>query len=688
MNILALLAGTLCVLSNGKPTNCTPTTEALIKLQPVAESRRVVWTSDDGKRIAVATLAANVESFDLGKLRDVTLRVSGEAARAWPVDVRIGFGRDAVVTVPAKSVGKLTTISLPPARYSLVFQAEHYASATRSFDLATNARADLGEVPLRPLPLLTGTVVTTRDEKEVPLSGADVSFSMPAAKPWIKDPHLATTDEKGAFRAELPENPADAVVVSHAGLGSKTIPLGRRGADANLGVIRLLLGVKLTVKVIRPPALRETPLSVTLLRQDRGIYDPTPIGTQQLAGTADEVTFDEATAGDDLIVVQGAEPLARLGVPVTVEEGKAASAEVRIEPYTLSGRATFGGDPLDAAKISVYSRRDQAWRVELAAAADGTFGGTAWQHGILGGSVVDARIGGVFFTSSPELGADPSVWNVDIKKRLITGRVYDAETEEPLANVELFESAELIDEGHKTPFRGGIHTDESGNFKVMAAKPGRYELRFARPDYLPKNVAVNIAEEDGSKEADFPVERGTAQALVLRWPDGRPIASATVYDGDAPEPGSLPPRYRSDANGTAVIRGKSGEVHKLYVMPVEGSIAVVHLPIAKDGKPVEAVVGFPSGALRLTAVDPEGKPSGGGIVLRLNGDVIPAEMIGRRYGPPGGFDAAGERVLDRLPPGLYEVWVVHSYGPLPPEAGAKVGISNGEERVRIVVPKR
>src|SRR3954454_14584930 len=154
MNILALLAGTLCVLSNGKLTNCTPTTEALIKLQPAAESRRVVWTSDDGKRIAVATLAANVESFDLGKLRDVTLRVSGDAARAWPMDVRIGFGRDAVVTVPAKSVGKLTAISLPPARYSLVFQAEHYVSATRSFDLVANGRAHLGEVPLRPLPLL------------------------------------------------------------------------------------------------------------------------------------------------------------------------------------------------------------------------------------------------------------------------------------------------------------------------------------------------------------------------------------------------------------------------------------------------------------------------------------------------------------------------------------------------------
>ena len=237
--------------------------------------------------------------------------------------------------------------------------------------------------------------------------------------------------------------------------------------------------------------------------------------------------------------------------------------------------------------------------------------------------------------------------------------------------------------------RSSLRTDDDGNFKVMAAKPGRYELRFARPEYLPKSVAVDIAADDGSKEADFAVERGIAQALVLRWPDGTPIANATVYDGDAPEPGSLPPRYRSDVTGTATIRGKNGEVHTLYVMPVEGLIAVVHLPIgAKEAKPVEAVVGRPSGALRIVAADPEGKPAGGGVILRLNGDLIPLEIVTRRYGPTAGFDAAGERVLDRLPPGAYEVWLVRTRGPLPAQPSARVGISSGEERVAITVPKR
>src|ERR1043165_1217950 len=685
MNILALLAGTLCVLSNGKLTNCTPTTEALIKLQPAAESRRVVWTSDDGKRPARGTGVAEAATLDLGKLRDVAVRVSGDPSRGWPADVHIGFGRDFVYTLPTKRVAKLTTISLPPSRHTLIFQRGHHAVATRSFDLASQPRVDAGEVRLRPLPLLTGTVVTTKEGKDVPLWGAAVSFS--GAKPWLANPHLATTDEKGAIRAELPQASAEAIVVSHAGLGSKTNRLERRDADVNLGTIHLLPGVKLTVRVVRPPALRAKPLTVTLYRRDPAVYDPTNIGSQELAGTDDEVRFDEATAGDDIIVVQGAEPLERLSVPVKVEEGKTASAEVRIEPYTLAGRATFGGDPLDNAGLEVYPL-DQAWRVTRAAGADGTFGGTAWQHGVLTAFVNDPRIGNGYFANSPELGADPSVWNLDIKKRLITGRIYDAETKEPLPDVYLFVSMALLNDQKRTIHGGSnVHADASGNFTVNALRPGRYELRFALPDYLPKNVVIDIADDYGSKQADFAVERGTAQPLVLRWPDGTPIASATLYDGDAPEPGQLPPRYRSDATGTAMVRGRKGEVHTLYVMPVEGAIAVVQLPIDNDAKPVEVVVGRPTGALRIVARDDEGKPSQGAVILRLNGDLIPLDIVGRRYEMAPGFDAAGERVLERLPPGAYEVWVVRGYGPLPAQPGARVGISAGEERVQVTVPK-
>src|ERR1043165_6251075 len=111
MNILALVAGTLCALSsNGKLIDCTSTTDTLLKLKPDAESRRLVWASDDGKRMAVAMVPANAPSLDLGKLRDVALQLSGDPARGWPVDVRIAFGRNAAaVALPDRQSTRLNS---------------------------------------------------------------------------------------------------------------------------------------------------------------------------------------------------------------------------------------------------------------------------------------------------------------------------------------------------------------------------------------------------------------------------------------------------------------------------------------------------------------------------------------------------------------------------------------------------
>src|SRR5207244_1534306 len=77
-------------------------------------------------------------------------------------------------------------------------------------------------------------------------------------------------------------------------------------------------------QVIRPPELRTKPLTVTLYRRDPAVYELTRIGSHELAVSDDEVAFDAVTPADHVVVVQGAEPLARISAPVKVEEGKAA----------------------------------------------------------------------------------------------------------------------------------------------------------------------------------------------------------------------------------------------------------------------------------------------------------------------------------------------------------------------------
>jgi Carboxypeptidase regulatory-like domain len=652
MNILALLAGTLCVLSNGKLTNCTPTTGALIKLQPAAESRRVVWTSDDGKRLAVAWIAPNADVLDLGKLDEIALRISGDPQRGWPADLRI-VDRNFTVTVPAKNVAKLTTLSLTPSRYLVAFQAEHHLTERRDFDLdAVRTHIDAGEIRLRPLPLVTGSVVAGKD---VPVAGAEIS----SIDFQHVSTHLGTTDDKGAFRFELPERIVQAIVIARAGVGTKALPVDQlaRG-DHDFGVIRLVAGVPITINVVRPDA---KPLTVTLLRRDRGVYGGTRVSSQTLA--ADRVTFDAVAPGEHYVLVEGSAPLERMSVPVKIE--KPATVDIRIEPYTLAGRVALGGEPLAGAEVAIYPR-DESWRVPLRAAADGTFGGTAWQHGVLRGAMKHMRLEPVgLIVDSPEL---PSAWNIDIGKRTITGRVYDAETKAPLSGDVRSDAAVWYGEKDRAGVYGGAYSDRDGNFTILAVWSGKYELSVTRPDYLPKHVTVEIADNDGSKQVEFALERGNVQLLVLRWPDGEPLFDAAVLDGDV--------LYRSDARGSALIRGVGGEVHTLYVLPKEGSIAVVHLPIGgKDAKPVEAIVGRPAGALRIMATFSDGTPFAGDVFLRFNGELIPPNIV-KRYG-----------FLEHLPAGMYEVGVMPWSGP-PKEPGVRVRISSGEERVQITVPKR
>src|SRR5207244_5710571 len=58
----------------------------------------------------------------------------------------------------------LPIFSLPRLRYRLAFQAEHHATEWREFDFIGTTHVDDADIRLRPLPLLTGRVITANDE--------------------------------------------------------------------------------------------------------------------------------------------------------------------------------------------------------------------------------------------------------------------------------------------------------------------------------------------------------------------------------------------------------------------------------------------------------------------------------------------------------------------------------------------
>jgi hypothetical protein len=632
--------GTLCFVSNGKLMSCGKS----LHVDPAPTRRLFVWTADDGSRIAAGALAPNGDSVALdGKeWQAVKLRVIAPG----DVSLELSNGRDKwPVSLPAKMVNRVTGLLLMPGHAVLTAKSEHHFDIRRNIDAS-----DLGELRFRPLPVVTGRVVVKGEKEDVPLSGAAVATG--------KGEPLGLTDGLGVFRAELAPPFPVAIVVSHPGYASKTVTISRDVSDKDVGVVRLVAGQTLTVRFARP---ERKALAVTLYRQDANKYEPTKIETRSVGADDEEITFNDVAEAPHVLVVSGDKPLERMSVGV-----KPPTAEVKIEPYTLDGEVRFGGEPLGRANVE-FGAVDQTWRIAQTTDAEGKFGGTAWHHGAVFAAVSGQDLGG-WVHSNAEIGADPSSWTIDIPKRFVTGRVYDAGTKQPIqAEMNLRRNSKSSQQ------MSTIRPDSEGRFRVIAVEPGEYEIFAEAPGYMKAEVKVTIAEGDGSKHADLPLSRGTAQPLELQWPDGTPVAGARLCDTPIGN-GMCLASYVTDRQGRATLRGGKGETRTLYVLPREGSLAVLHVPIGGDeSKPAHATVAMPVGTIRIRFDGPRAA-----VAMRWNGELIPQEIVTARY--MGSAFRGDELVWDRLPTGVYELWPERE----PSRPPVRVGVATGEQTATIV----
>jgi hypothetical protein len=228
-----------------------------------------------------------------------------------------------------------------------------------------------------------------------------------------------------------------------------------------------------------------------------------------------------------------------------------------------------------------------------------------------------------------------------------------------------------------------------GRYEIVATYPGHYFIDGGAEGYMPATVTVDVGEKDGPQTADVLFEKGRSQAVQLAWPNGAPVVEAVVLEGPVDGRGKFRQSLQSDATGRVTILGTAGAAQTLYVIPVEGSIGIVHAVIGPDpDKIVHAVVPPPAGTLRIVPV------TDSGFVIRIDGDVLPYDILIYRYGPRLGYNAEGEMVLSRLPAGMYELWsVAQTEGVDNPtyvpqrEASARVGLSTGDVTVKLVVER-
>jgi hypothetical protein len=421
----------LCFVAAKQAPDCRSVEGQSIGIAAAYVERMFVWSSADGKRLVFGVLPPKSESVDLTDkaIRDVMLIVRGDRSHGWPEDLRIHVTdankKEWTWNVPAKSADSLTQLTLPAGRYTIVFSADHHLSEQRRIELPKST--SLREVRLRPMPLIAGRVLTMKDQ---PIASAQIVRTDRKV--------IATTDELGNFRGEAGEPLPDSLLVEKGGFGSRLVPLQLASGDADLGAVRLGAGVKLSLHIARPEENHD-PLHVGLQRKTESKYEYTPVGSKELGADDDKLVFEDLSKGEYSVVIGGKTPLEKLATEIKLDDSD-AQKDIKIEPYRLDGTARIGDDPINGDLGISMSR----FRIQLTLPIEnGQFSATLWQHGKLSGWVQAKGLSSYEVVTSPELGSDPSAWNIQFPKRLINGRIYDADTQQPIdgAKMDLLRTA-------------------------------------------------------------------------------------------------------------------------------------------------------------------------------------------------------------------------------------------------------
>jgi hypothetical protein len=677
--------GRLCVgdsRTSITEATCSDSSAATIAVKAADRERRFFWLSSDARTAYAGVIAPKAESvvLDPKAFSALDTAIDGDVTRGWPLDVTmtLGVGPDQQWhwKVDRDVAKRLRRLYVPRGTYRLTAAAEHHR--THRANVVAGAEPSKLNVSFMPLPLVRGVIVDTEDK-----AIAEAAIAFP------DETLCATANEQGAFTCELPERFPEALVVSRSGYTPRELLIGgKRVPDGfDVGRVRLTGGRLLTLKIVQP----EPSAARVSLFLDGPRYNHSKLKTVSIKEREETVRFD-AAEGKYLVVVEGDGPLERLEVPLTMKNAD-AEHEIRVEPFQLQGNVRFGDAPLSEGAVELIAP-EHTWRVGLPLTG-GAFSATMWQRGVLDAWVNGPAIAAGELFTSPDLGDDPSRWEIRIEKRMIVGHVFDALTKTPLRTG----SFEVVgkSENSESYFPADIKPD--GSYQILAHTVGTYTLRILEPDYMPYSAEVRMTAEDRIRTHDIALEKGVLQPIDVVIPAGVGLPHVSVLEGVQSDRVNPEFMSRTDERGHYELRGLPGQSRLLYFVPREGSFAVARVQMprtSQDSKPLQVVVPAPSCALRVRIVDGDGKPAPAGLLIRYNGEFVPPAILRFVTSESGGMGGTGETLLPRLPAGSYEVWALVSDEEelqLIGSAGTarqpvRVGLSSGEQVVTVVASPR
>lgn len=534
------------------------------------------------------------------------------------------------------------------------------AGLTIPFDSSSEGpRPRPGEIRLARAPVARG-IVRRSDGK--PLAGAVIRAG---------ESELARSDARGVFVAEIPEPRPDALLVSAHGWGTKVIPLPGGDVDVVAPPLTMRKASSLAVTVEREPS----PVEVTLQRWDDD--QRVDVAHRHLARDAASVAFDDLDEGTYAVIVRGVGPLAIAATKLNVAAGERRRASIAVRPQQVDWTASLGEKPLAGITLA-FSSNALHWRAEVTTDAAGRFAAELWQPGPV---LVTARGGPLSapFTINAELR--PGHFDFVIPDRQVRGRLLDRDSGRgvPGAFVFLRSTHGTVRTNPRTT------TAADGSFLFNAVAPGEQHLTSLAPGFLiPDPVDFTTREGDPPHSLDIVLDSGAPHALRIFLHDGRPAAGAELVAavGDA-----IRAISSADADGRATVPMPRDAEAKIYVIPREGTFAVV------DRDADHVTLRPPSSSLRIVARALDGTPLAGiAMLMSYDGRVIPpsvAQRISRMQGLPLITNDEGELVLRNIPPGWYEFWPyrgeeeAHALLLSMPEAPIALNVKTGENAVAV-----
>jgi len=523
----------------------------------------------------------------------------------------------------ADSAGRFVLEEVAEGTYVVQATAPDRASASASDVKVTGG----GTTNVGPLRLAAGATVrgSVVDPNDAPIAGATVSVHGPGRSfsPFGAGPQ-AMTDSAGAFELKGVPTGTLEVVASHPQFaeGRVAVEVDPAQGPAEARVVLTQGGrVEGSVRKRDGTGVPGTYVRVSAVRPG-GFPGPGP----EMIPTAADGSFlvEHVPAGRAMVILlnrSGDSYTSAQSKEVEVREAETTLVEFHSRDILLSGRVTRSGSPLGRVRLNLHG--DSGFRMMMSFGSreastagpqrmaavtreDGSYEMFVDEPGRFQVSAESPDGSASYPARTIEVpDADAHVADIDYSGLAVTGVVLDRETEQPIANANVWARPKKPTIG---PGGSSAETKADGRFS-LELDPGEHTLTARAEGYGGEELPVTVGDSPPA-EVRLALSRGLSVSGKVVDVGGRGVAGlfvmATPQSADRPSTGG---GTMTVADGSFVVSGLTDRPHSLLARSDLGMYAF--RPGVQPGDREVQLTLRPGGRALLQVTGPDGAPVAG-----------------------------------------------------------------------------